>query len=273
MRRKSLPRARRPRSVRHHGQSLLRGRKPVFEYLEDRRLLAVVTVTNNNDAANGDTTSIVALVATDGGDGISLREAIIAANNTANAPAGTPDEIRFAITPLGGVKTIQPLAELPSLTEAVLINGYSQMGAAANTNPDTMGLNTVLTIELDGQLAGALADGLQIDAGGSGSRIQGLVINRFSANGIVVNGSGNNIIRGNFIGTNVAGDMDFGNSANGVLVIGNSFNNRIGDLTPDAQFDLRQQRRRRRHQRRDGQHNARIIQPHRHKRGRNGRSG
>lgn len=46
-------------------------------------LLATVTVTNKNDVVNGDTGSIALLIANTGGDGISLREAILAANNTA----------------------------------------------------------------------------------------------------------------------------------------------------------------------------------------------
>lgn len=58
---------------------------PRMEALEDRRLLAV-TVGNDTDVVNApDLTSIAALVANDGGDGISLREAVVAANNTAGA--------------------------------------------------------------------------------------------------------------------------------------------------------------------------------------------
>ncbi len=45
--------------------------------------MATVIVTNTLDIVNGDTSSIVALLASDGGDGISLREAIAAANSTA----------------------------------------------------------------------------------------------------------------------------------------------------------------------------------------------
>ena len=55
-------------------------RSPRLESLEDRRLLANVTVGNLNDVVNGTFTSIAALVANNGGDGISLREAILAAN-------------------------------------------------------------------------------------------------------------------------------------------------------------------------------------------------
>ena len=65
-----------------------------FEPLEDRRLLANVTVSNTNDVVNGTTTSIAALIASNGGDGISLREAIQAAN----ADASSADTIDFSVT-------------------------------------------------------------------------------------------------------------------------------------------------------------------------------
>src|SRR5262245_2530936 len=55
-------------------------------------ILTDVTVTNNNDNANGNTSSIANLIASPGADGISLREAIIAANNTSGA-----DRILFSI--------------------------------------------------------------------------------------------------------------------------------------------------------------------------------
>lgn len=55
---------------------------------------ANITVTTTNDLVNGSTTDLTALQSSDGGDGISLREAIIAANNTTGfdtilLPAGT----------------------------------------------------------------------------------------------------------------------------------------------------------------------------------------
>jgi hypothetical protein len=61
-----------------------------IESLEDRRLLAGVTVPNNLDHVDGSVQSIDALIALPGPDGISLREAIEAANATAGA-----DEIFF----------------------------------------------------------------------------------------------------------------------------------------------------------------------------------
>ena len=61
------------------------------ESLEDRLMLSTVSVTNSLDVVNGDTSSISALVATSGNDGISLREAITAANNTTGSDIITFD--------------------------------------------------------------------------------------------------------------------------------------------------------------------------------------
>ena len=69
--------------------SLPFSRRLRIEPLEDRWLLANVTVGNTNDVVDGSTASIAALIATPGADGISLREAILAAN--ADAAADTID--------------------------------------------------------------------------------------------------------------------------------------------------------------------------------------
>ena len=61
-----------------------------LEPLEPRRILAALTVTNNSDLVDGDVSSVSALVASPGPDGISLREAIEATNATPGA-----DEITF----------------------------------------------------------------------------------------------------------------------------------------------------------------------------------
>src|SRR5262249_51335666 len=84
----------------------------------------------------------------DPGDGVcaspgcTLREAITAAN----ANPG-PDIINFNI-PGAGVHTITPTSELPTITETVTIDGYTQPGASANTL--TVADDAVLLIELDG---------------------------------------------------------------------------------------------------------------------------
>ncbi|MEX2317370.1 MAG: proprotein convertase P-domain-containing protein [Pirellulales bacterium] len=209
-------------------------RRLALEPLEDRRLLAVVEVSNATDVNDGTVTSIAALIAAPGADGgISLREAILAANNTANS-GGVPDEIHFAIAG-AGVHTIKPLAangQLPSIDDPVVMNGYTQIGATPNTNGTDMGLDTVLLIELDGSMAGAGDDGLQIVAGGGGSTIKGLVINRFGDDGIQIADASDNFIVGNFIGTDTAGNADAGNVEDGVLITFTSANNHIGGVNP-----------------------------------------
>ena len=68
-----------------------------FETLEARHLLAAITVGNATDVLSptADTSSIAALIANDGGDGISLREAIAASNNTRGPDLIGFDPIQF----------------------------------------------------------------------------------------------------------------------------------------------------------------------------------
>jgi hypothetical protein len=82
--------------------------------------------------------------------------------------------------------SIAPQSALPIITGPVIIDGYTQPGASANTNSveSLLGLNAVLRIELDGTSAGAGADGLKLSTGSSGSTFQGLVVNRFTGSGI-----------------------------------------------------------------------------------------
>src|SRR5262249_31762621 len=74
-------------------------RRSQIEVLEPRHLLTAVTVTNNLDIVNGNVTSISNLIATPGADGISLREALLAANATAGADTITFAESLYATAP------------------------------------------------------------------------------------------------------------------------------------------------------------------------------
>ena len=174
---------------------------------------------------------------------VSLREAITAINAGSNlgdpdisaqSPGtfGVNDTINFNISG-SGVKTINVgstgLGALPAITKPVTINGYKQPGASFNTLAN--GDNAVILIELNGADAGANADGLLLGSGSGGSTIQGLAINRFSANGIEVQSAGN-LIDGNFVGTNPAGNAAEPNQSDGIR-ISNSSNNAVGGTTPD----------------------------------------
>jgi hypothetical protein len=198
-------------------------------------------VTNTNDSGAG-----------------SLRQAILDANANPGA-----DLVKFDI-PGAPPHKIQPLTDLPEITDPVTIDGYTQAGSSPNTM--TTGSSTVIAVELDGSklpapynvdsTTGAITtpythnyngvhlnnivvdkrgNGLMISAGDT--TIRGLAINRFPANGILVLNAGslrkgNNVIEGNFIGTNVDGGTNAivnepeSNGRYGVMLV--TPNNRIG---------------------------------------------
>ncbi len=172
--------------------------RPCLEALEDRCVPTVITVTGIGDT-----------IAVDGV--VTLREALTAANTNAasgDAPAGQAgpgivDRIEFNI-PGAGVHTISPTSPLPTVTDPVVIDGYTQPGASANTNALNAGINAVLLIELNGGPDGGGVGGLRVNA--DGTVIRGLNIHG-SGDEITVNAS-NVIIAGNFIGTNPAGMAD-----------------------------------------------------------------
>lgn len=161
-------------------------------------------VTNTNNSGSG-----------------SLAQAIL----DANANAGS-DTITFNI-PGSGVHTIAPASALPTITDPLTIDGYTQPGASANTL--AMGSNAVLQIELSG-VSGSVAAGLTISGGSS--TIRGLVINRFNFYGIRIETNGGNTIVGNYIGTDVAGAAKFPSPNDGTGIFMNSPNNTIGGSSP-----------------------------------------
>ncbi len=144
----------------------------------------------------------------------SLRQAILDANATPGA-----DTITFAIGAVGSQQTIQPASALPTITEPVTIDGWSQ-GGAGYTGPPL--------IELNGAVAGSSVVGLNITAGNSA--VRGLVINGFvgtNGAGIRLQTGGGNWIYGNYIGTDFAGATRVANQR-GIWIQGGSSNNRIG---------------------------------------------
>ena len=189
---------------------------------------AIITVTDT-----GDTIAVDGLV--------TLREAITSANNNAdvNADVGAvgaygTDTINFNIAGTG-VHTIAPFPALPTITDPVIIDGYTQPGSRANTQ--AVEDDAVLLIELNG--ANTLdANGLTITAGNS--TIRGLVINRFTGasgsarNSIALSGGGGNGIEGNFLGTDAAGRTGLPFADNAVSIESGSDNNLIGGIAPSA---------------------------------------
>ena len=88
----------------------------------------------------------------------SLRQAILDANANPGA-----DLIRFNVGLVGGVRTIAPLSALPTITDAVTIDGTSPSFTAVT--------------ELRGDGAGPGVTGLTVTA--PDCTIEGLIINRF----------------------------------------------------------------------------------------------
>jgi hypothetical protein len=156
----------------------------------------------------------------------SLRQAILDANGNAGA-----DSISFAISGTG-VHTISPLTPLPTITDAVTIDGYSQPGSSVNTNGPGLGLNSAPAIEIDGTNLGSGPSATCININASNVTIRGLIINRCYNDVLITSGS-NNKVEGSFLGTDPAGATFFANKDLwGINLVGGS-NDVIGGLTPD----------------------------------------
>src|SRR5262245_58530300 len=152
-----------------------RTRRPILEALEDRTLLAMLTVNSTADDNVRDHELTLR-------EAILLAEGILPFSNLAqeekNQVSGTPallqlDTIAFNIGG-GGLQTIQLLSSLPGLADPVVIDGSSQPGYVGSP-----------LIELDGWLAGE-SNGLVIFS--QGSTVRGLIINRFQLDGIMLFG-------------------------------------------------------------------------------------
>jgi len=145
-----------------------------------------------------------------------LRQAILDANANPGA-----DTIAFAIAG-SGVHLITPTTALPAISDAVTIDGYTQAGSSANTNPVGQGLNTVLTIEVAG--------GLGVSA--SNTTIRGLSIH---GGGVTFNnGFTNNKIEGCFLGTDVTGTQRLDGGFGTQVTVTAESSATIGGPTPAA---------------------------------------
>ncbi len=142
-------------------------------------LAATFTVTNTNDEGPG-----------------SLRQAIL----DANALAGS-DIIVFAI-PGNLPHRIAVASPLPAVTSPVLIDGYSQPGASANTLPT--GWNAVIGIEIDCNALNTASFGLQLATAGAGSSVRGLSI--YNVRNVSIRAEGDDsVVAGNVVGMRADG--------------------------------------------------------------------
>lgn len=167
----------------------------IIEQLEDRKLLATLTVINSADDGPG-----------------SLREAI----ENANFFPG-PDVIQFALPKNDTI--IRPLTELPAVTEPLTIDATTQPGFVGKP-----------IVELSGERTIGFDYGLKL-AGGN-SLVSGLAIHSFPASGIIISGPGNNHITRNYVGLD-SGITAKANRFIGIA-IDNSPHNVIGGSTTDG---------------------------------------
>ena len=171
----------------------------------------LIQVTNTNDSGLG-----------------SLRQAIL----DSNASVGVLNTISFCI-PGAGVHTISPTSALNTITDPVVIDGYTQDGngdGVPDAQPNTLavGNDAVLLVELNGN--GTTAEALTISAGAS--TVRGLVLNRFSGNAITVQTAGGNTLEGNWMGVSATGGTLLQNGRD--IFISNSLNNLVGGTSPAA---------------------------------------
>jgi hypothetical protein len=156
-----------------------------YEALVDDTIPATRIVTNTNDSGDG-----------------SLRQAILDAN-------ANPDYsfITFDI-PGGCPQVISPASALPSITQGVRIDAWSQPGSHSNTNPT--GDNAFRCVILNG--GGTIATGLDYSgAGATQFWLQGIAIGGFTGSGLRLSGGHDALVWGNQFGGKVGSTTVPGN--------------------------------------------------------------
>lgn len=112
----------------------------------------------------------------------------------------------------------------PALTaNNTVINGYTQPGARANSNPLSSGDNAILTLRLDGGPALNTEFGFRLT--GTGDTVEGFSVTRFTTE---ISAGSSNTIRGNFLGLEADGATQAGDE-NGLVAGDNTI---IGGTSP-----------------------------------------
>ena len=185
----------------------------MIESLERRELLSTFTVTSPDDSGPG-----------------TLRQAIVDANGQ-----GGQDRIEFNL-PVDGSGMFQGAisidSPLPAILTPLVIDGFSQPGTSPNPNSSTF--DDALYVKIDGTMAGASANGLEIDDKGSGTTIQGLDLANFSGSAIAIEaGASGNVVAGCRLET--SGDtLNLGDTQGDLLLIAGGSDNTIGGTTPQS---------------------------------------
>ncbi len=202
-------------------------------------ILVVNATDDDTDASPGDGVCDTGQTNSEGNTECTLRAAL----EEANALVGT-DSVHFAIPSVdagctGGTCTIEPGSVLPTITDAVVIDGSTQPGSEgvctmAVTSRPTYG------IAIDGsEISGAGPfNGLTLGAGSGSSTLQGLNIHSFSGNGIWITGSNANIIACNALGSDPTGSQSRPNGGAGIRISDAAANNRVGTPNDDTQANI-----------------------------------
>ncbi len=186
-------------------------------------LAATFVVTSTGDAPDAAANGICATAA-----GVcTLRAAV----QEANANPGA-DVVTFNI-PGTGVQTIALGSRIDVTgTGGVTINGYSQPGSSANTDP--LGSNAVIRIAITGLGDEEEVPGFFVTS--SGNTFRGLsMYDLWRKIWMAGPNAGSNLVAGNFIGTNPAGTVQsdgfVGTAAGGILIDNGAHDNIIGEAT------------------------------------------
>jgi len=151
-----------------------------FEQLEDRRLLASITVGTAVDLVDGNTTSISALIASPGNDGaISLREALTASDNTAGTDTISFDANTFNGEAADVIRLQNELVVFQSVDIDAGDLGVVVSGDSAGD--DTLVTGSFITDVAASSLAGTFSDNVNrvfafVGAPGQAITISGLTI-------------------------------------------------------------------------------------------------
>jgi len=170
-----------------------------------------------------DIADLVVTSAADSGPG-SLRQAIVDANSH---PA--PSTIRFAIPGPNGAILI-PGTPYPDVVAPLRIDGFSQSGAAANTNEWSNSAIYRIFIQRSTRISHAFRVPVAAAAGTS-LAIDGLVIGGFD-DAIALHGGSGHSIRGSHIGSGFADFLDVPGNLNNITVGGTAHAVSIGGYAP-----------------------------------------